>query len=106
MEETTLFLSDSLYQGNVKNGKPHGYGYREYRNGTIEYGLFENGNIIQGIKYEYCYNEEDNMFYSKVYYGQFRYGLPHGYGRLEHMDKLFRGQFAFGKKAEGNYYDY
>jgi len=56
---------DELYEGELKDGKPHGKGKYSFSDGMIKEGIFENGQIKKTIK-EYLYRDfvkkQTNMF--------------------------------------------
>ena len=60
---------DELYEGELKDGKPHGKGKYSFSDGMIKEGIFENGQIKKTIK-EYLYRDfvkkQTNMFIKEL----------------------------------------
>ncbi len=60
---------DELYEGELKDGKPHGKGKYSFSDGMIKEGIFENGQIKKTIK-EYLYRDfvkkQTNMFVKEL----------------------------------------
>ncbi|MCL1944408.1 MAG: hypothetical protein FWF56_01160 [Firmicutes bacterium] len=82
--------STARYQGEVVNGKRHGYGVLQYANGNRYEGSFAFGEFFgRGI---FTYSNGDR------YEGEFAYSKHHGKGLLffANGDK-YEGDFAFGK---------
>ena len=88
----------SLFKGEVKDGKPNGFGIVNYPNGNNYKGDFLDGMehgfgtlfFLEGHKYE----------------GEFKYGLQHGEGKVTWSNgKKFVGEFIQGDFWNGKQYD-
>ena len=53
----TIVTDDATYEGQVKDGQPHGMGTKKWKNGTIYEGDFKKG-LMEG-KGEWKKNEEE-----------------------------------------------
>lgn len=80
----------SQYKGEMKDGKPHGFGHLKMKDGSVCNGYFNNGQPDQYMKW---YSGDKTYFYT----GQVKNGKPHGYG-LEYGKLYYEGQFKNGKK--------
>ena len=65
--EKRYYFDVGVYDGEVKNGIPHGYGF-----------IF--------------YND-----YIQSYEGEFKNGKPHGYGIRVYLSSIYKGEFKNGK---------
>jgi len=44
--EKLIFKNGDVYEGEIKNGKPHGQGTMTYKDGTIDEGEWYEGSLI------------------------------------------------------------
>lgn len=106
---------DSTYQGEVKEGLPHGKGTLKTPDATYT-GMFKDGNIYgMGKKttsagtMEGFFDDEDIIGKGKfvfssgsIYEGEFKDGLPHGEGILKKLDgTVLDGTFRKGNFVKG-----
>ena len=94
-------LSDgSVYSGTVKDGKPHGVGFRRGLNGdpeTCEGGEFRDGKLHGGGT---RYDKDDAGGY-RLQTGEWRAGVLHGWGIEVSPDgKRTEGEWCKGKLIE------
>ena len=115
------FVDNSIYEGDIVDGKKEGQGILKFNDGTVYEGSFVNdkyegfGKLLfkNGCKYEG--NFSDNMMNGKgkyiytdgkEYNGDFQMGFKHGFGRLSWNDnKYFEGYWINNKQhGEGTFY--
>jgi protein tyrosine phosphatase len=91
---------DSVYDGQMFAGKPHGVGVLYSRDGKVTQGEFKNGDLHGRGRIDF-----PNGSY---YEGQWEEGLLHGFGILEDREKKLEGDWKRGKlhgKAKACYKD-
>ena len=95
---TLKFNDGTVYEGDFIDDKYEGNGKLKFKNGCIYEGNFNN-NLING-KGKYIYND------GKEYNGDFQMGLKHGFGRLSwNDDKYFEGFWINNRQhGEGMFY--
>lgn len=87
-----------VYEGDVKNGKPHGVGILIYSNGEKYVGGWKDG-IIHGRG---TYNWSNG----RKYVGLWKDGELHGQGKITHPDgTFFEGEFYKGMTWKGRDFD-
>lgn len=124
------FLPDgSFYQGDIVQGKPHGFGTRVYRDGRRYSGHFKSGQMHGigvmlwpgGDRYEGAWLEDLatgsgvlRFADGSLYRGQFRNGVPHGKGNFSYATGgQYEGYWHHGSQhgkgkmtyADGGYYE-
>ena len=115
------FLDNSIYEGDLVNGKKEGKGILKFKDGTIYEGnfindkyegfgklTFKNGCIYEGNFNNNIINGKGKYIYTdgKEYNGDFQKGLKHGFGRLSwNNDKYFEGFWINNRQhGEGKFY--
>lgn len=103
---TLKYPSGQIYEGYWEKGKKHGHGVLKYASGNYYEGQFQNDKQNgQGTIYWITRNEK--------YTGEWKDGLPHGYGIHIWLDNKgnkqlrnrYVGQWAFGKRnGQGEFY--
>ena len=102
-KETIDYQNGYVYEGNVKDGVPHGVGMMTCEDGRVCYGIWEDGKII----YEGELNGEGKPHgrgtevYSKrnVYEGGFKGGKRHGKGTYKWPNgAVYKGEYKGGKR--------
>lgn len=81
----------ATYQGDFKEGQPHGYGIAHFKDGSFYYGGFEEGNA-SGIGI-YIFKD------GSIYEGRVSDKLFNGFGSIcyQHNRMKYIGYFAGGK---------
>lgn len=102
MTTGSLVLSDGWYEGEIENNLPHGYGFKRYKNETLDEGYFCKGQIVLGKRIDVIINKYEK--FTLIYQGQFSDNLPHGNGRQDFLGGMFRGNFSNGEPQEGVYF--
>ena len=115
------FIDNSIYEGEIVNGKKEGKGTLQFCDGTIYEGeffndkyegkgkmTFKNGCIYEGDFHDNMIDGKGKYIYpdGKEYNGDFQKGLKHGYGRLSwNIDKYFEGFWINNRQhGEGMFY--
>ena len=115
------FVDNSIYEGDIVNGKKEGKGIIKYKNGTTYEGdfindkyngfgklTFKNGCIYEGNFQNNYINGKGKYIYTdgKEYEGDFKMGLKHGFGKLTwNNNKYFEGYWINNKQhGEGMFY--
>ena len=89
---------DEKYEGEIKNGKPNGYGSSTFPNGTKYVGKFQ-----RGKKHGHG---TLTMPDGSVYVGQYKDGEPNGHGVLTYADgEKYVGEYNDGKTWNGILYN-
>jgi len=90
------------YKGEIKNGKPNGFGFQTYKNGNKYFGGHKNG----------LPNGQGRSIYpdGSMYLGEYMDGKFHGqgtytYGKGKWEGEKFVGEWKDGKRWNGTYYD-
>ncbi len=109
---------DWTYNGEVKNGEPHGDGIMKFKNGEKLEGCWKNGNPIKAYKYILYSNEKKDMRYEyEGTLGWGKGGVLNGKGIFKIIDKVskpkgytylkgnFVGALLEGKGIRILYYD-
>lgn len=100
MQTGSLVLPDGYYEGEIKDNKPHGYGFKKYKDGILDGGYFFNGELKLGRRNQII--TRGKKLLEALYQGQFKDNWPHGYGREDYSNcTMFRGQFVKGKPYKG-----
>ncbi len=85
------FEEGTIYEGTIKNGKPHGKGLMTYADGKTYNGLWKNGEYKLGTL-----TNPDKSSYS----GEWKNGLPHGEGTMSypegHESHFYKGDWKTG----------
>jgi hypothetical protein len=89
---------DEKYEGEIKNGKPNGYGSSTFPNGTKYVGKFQHGKKHgQGTL---------SMTDGREYVGKYKDGEPDGQGVLTYADgEKYVGEYKNGKTWNGTLYN-
>lgn len=104
---TILELCDmgiGVYEGEQKNGKPHGYGVMKYRNGGVYRGAWENGERhgwgqMEGAKMVIS-NSAETYSRSDFYEGDWMHNVEHGRGvRHYYNGNEYNGEWKHGKES-------
>ena len=115
-------VENSIYEGDIVNGKKEGKGIIKFNDGTIYEGdfindkyegngklTFKNGCIYEGNFNDNNLNGKGKFIYTdgKEYIGDFQMGLKHGFGRLIwNENKYFEGYWINNKQhGEGMFYN-
>ena len=115
------FADNSIYEGDIVNGKKEGKGILKFSDGTEYEGdfiddkyegigklSFKNGCIYEGNFQNNSINGKGKYIYpdGKEYNGDFQMGLKHGFGRLSWSDeKYFEGFWINNRQhGEGMFY--
>ena len=115
------FTDNSIYEGDIVNGKKEGKGILKFSDGTEYEGdfiddkyegigklSFKNGCIYEGSFQNNSINGKGKYIYTdgKEYNGDFQMGLKHGFGRLSWSDeKYFEGFWINNRQhGEGMFY--
>ncbi len=86
-------VESGMYWGEMEKSLPDGFGVLYGDNGTIYMGGWENGNMNgYGVRYR-----EDMLL---IYAGNFKDGLPHGWGATCNHEQLKAGYFQSGVMTE------
>ena len=115
------YIDNTIYEGDIVNGKKEGKGNIKFTDGTIYDGdfiddkyegkgkiTFTNGCSYEGEFHNNKIDGKGKYIYSdgKEYNGDFRKGLKHGFGRLSwNNDKYFEGYWINNKQhGKGIFY--
>lgn len=113
-----VHFNNGFYEGNVVNGKPHGFGFRSWKSGQKFIGIWKNGfRSGKGFFYHqdgrYVYgdwadnkpngNIESRLSEGRFYIGGTKNGKLDGYGEMVHADDtVFKGYWKNSfKHGEG-----
>ncbi|KAL7537129.1 hypothetical protein ACHAXR_007607, partial [Thalassiosira sp. AJA248-18] len=86
-----MFLNGTVYKGDFRNGKPHGNGEMKHENGDVYEGKFKNG-MLHG-------NGTYTGVSGAVYKGQYKDDKRHGNGTIKYRTgNEYKGDWVKGKK--------
>lgn len=81
-----------IFEGNFVDGYLTGYGLRIYKGRRTDRGEFKNS-ILHGVGYT-LYQQDDEVT-APYYYGEYKDGVAHGFGRYDYGDGVYyEGQFV------------
>ena len=86
------------YKGEIKNGKPNGFGFQTYKNGNKYFGEHKNG----------FPNGQGRSIYpdGSMYLGEYKDGKFHGQGTFTYLNgDKYVGEFKDGENWNGTGYD-
>ena len=93
LKETGIITEHAKYLGELKNGKPNGYGTLSLPNGTIYEGNWEDGKLSGKVFLRFSNGDK--------YFGRIKDGKPDGTGTFTWTS----GKSYQGKWTEGMYFE-
>jgi len=112
--------SHSKYNGEIKNGKPNGFGFQTYKNGNKYFGehknglpngqgrsIYPDGGIYLGEYMKGKFHGQGTFIWKDGYYydGEFRDGTPNGQGTETLPNGQLVGEYKDGKPWNAKGYD-
>ena len=110
----------SKYNGEIKNGRPNGFGYQTYKNGNKYFGehkngfpngegrsIYPDGSMYLGVYKNGKFHGQGTFIWKDGYYydGEFRDGTPNGQGTETLPNGHLVGEYKDGKPWNAKGYD-
>ena len=108
------------YKGEIKNGKPNGFGFQTYKNGNKYFGehknglpngqgrsIYPDGSMYLGEYKDGKFHGQGTFIWKDGYYheGEFRDGTPNGHGTETLPNGKLVGEYKDGKPWNAKGYD-